>query len=115
MLRRSLLCAVTPGRSFSAAAAAVDWLCPAQDFSKVVLDQRIDGIRREAEAFGVLTTIAAILKINDWNLYSSGLGLVNTIEVLSGKRLGRTTRQSCSAWSVPFSPRSASSITLSSS
>jgi cytosine permease len=40
-------------------------------------------------AFGTLILIASILKINDWNLYSGGLGLVNAINVLSGRKVSR--------------------------
>ncbi|TDD27139.1 cytosine permease [Actinomadura sp. KC06] len=38
---------------------------------------------------GTLVLATAILKINDWNLYSSSLGLVNSIHVLTGRRVGR--------------------------
>ncbi|GGJ95991.1 cytosine permease [Pilimelia anulata] len=38
---------------------------------------------------GTLVLATAILKINDWNLYSSSLGLVNSINVLTGRRVGR--------------------------
>ncbi|WP_243716236.1 purine-cytosine permease family protein [Actinomadura darangshiensis] len=38
---------------------------------------------------GTLVLATAILKINDWNLYSSSLGLVNAIHVLTGRRVGR--------------------------
>ncbi|GAA2509876.1 cytosine permease [Pilimelia columellifera] len=38
---------------------------------------------------GTLVLVTAILKINDWNLYSSSLGLVNSIHVLTGRRVGR--------------------------
>ncbi|MFH8365826.1 purine-cytosine permease family protein [Streptomyces sp. NPDC018031] len=38
---------------------------------------------------GTLILATAILKINDWNLYSSSLGLVNSIDVLFGRRVGR--------------------------
>lgn len=52
-------------------------------------DNPVGIITEAAGVFGVFITIAAILKINDWNLYSSGLGLVNTIEVLFNKRFSR--------------------------
>lgn len=39
---------------------------------------------------GTLILIMAILKINDWNLYSSSLGMVNSLDVLFGKKVGRT-------------------------
>ncbi|NUR92458.1 MAG: cytosine permease [Nonomuraea sp.] len=38
---------------------------------------------------GTLVIVAGTLKINDWNLYSSGLGLVTFIGVLTGRRPGR--------------------------
>ncbi|WP_028922112.1 purine-cytosine permease family protein [Pseudonocardia acaciae] len=38
---------------------------------------------------GTLVLVASILKINDWNLYSSSLGLVNVIDVLFGRKLNR--------------------------
>lgn len=40
---------------------------------------------------GTLVLATAILKINDWNLYSSSLGLVNSIDVLFGRRVSRRT------------------------
>ncbi|ANZ43474.1 allantoin permease [Lentzea guizhouensis] len=40
---------------------------------------------------GVLIMVTAILKINDWNLYSASLGLVNTVDVLLHKKIGRAT------------------------
>ncbi|MBH5336776.1 cytosine permease [Streptomyces pactum] len=40
---------------------------------------------------GTLILATAILKINDWNLYSSSLGLVNSLDVLFGRRAGRRT------------------------
>ncbi|MDI3316270.1 MAG: cytosine permease [Bacillota bacterium] len=51
-----------------------------------------DVIRIVTSTSGVLGTlilIVATLKINDWNLYSSSLGLVNLIDALSGKKVGR--------------------------
>ncbi|WP_158891126.1 purine-cytosine permease family protein [Amycolatopsis anabasis] len=38
---------------------------------------------------GILVVVAGTLKINDWNLYSSGLGLVNFVGTVFGKRLHR--------------------------
>lgn len=38
---------------------------------------------------GTLVLATAIMKINDWNLYSSSLGLVNSIDVLFGRTAGR--------------------------
>lgn len=44
---------------------------------------------------GTLIMITAILKINDWNLYSASLGLVNTVDVLLGRRISRSTATLC--------------------
>ncbi|MFG3003315.1 purine-cytosine permease family protein [Streptomyces calvus] len=38
---------------------------------------------------GTLILATAILKINDWNLYSSALATVNSVDVLVGRRVGR--------------------------
>jgi len=38
---------------------------------------------------GVLVILLGTFKINDWNLYSSGLGLVNFIDIVFGRRLNR--------------------------
>lgn len=38
---------------------------------------------------GTLVIILGTLKINDWNLYSSGLGLVNFVGAVFGKRINR--------------------------
>ena len=38
---------------------------------------------------GILVVIAGTVKINDWNLYSSGLGLVNFVGTVFGRRLNR--------------------------
>ncbi|MBN9739776.1 cytosine permease [Amycolatopsis sp. A1MSW2902] len=38
---------------------------------------------------GTLVLATAILKINDWNLYSSSLGLVNVVDVLFDRKVGR--------------------------
>lgn len=38
---------------------------------------------------GTIVLIASIVKINDWNLYSSTLGLVNVVDVLTGWKIGR--------------------------
>lgn len=43
-----------------------------------------------AGTVGVITLIAAVVKINDWNLYSSSLGIVNAIATLTGIRVNRT-------------------------
>lgn len=40
-------------------------------------------------AIGTLILITATLKINDWNLYSSSLGLVNAIDTTLGRRVNR--------------------------
>ncbi|GGQ09858.1 purine-cytosine permease family protein [Streptomyces roseolilacinus] len=54
---------------------------------------------RTADVVGIITTSSgllgtlilttAILKINDWNLYSSALAAVNSVDVLLGRRVGR--------------------------
>ncbi|WP_040589475.1 purine-cytosine permease family protein [Sciscionella marina] len=38
---------------------------------------------------GTVVLVASILKINDWNLYSSSLGLVNVLHVLLGRKVNR--------------------------
>ncbi|SFJ81971.1 purine-cytosine permease family protein [Amycolatopsis sacchari] len=38
---------------------------------------------------GILVIVAGTIKINDWNLYSSGLGVVNFVGTLTGRRLNR--------------------------
>ncbi|GAA2207491.1 cytosine permease [Nonomuraea monospora] len=38
---------------------------------------------------GILVIVAGTIKINDWNLYSSGLGLVNFVGTVFGKRVHR--------------------------
>lgn len=38
---------------------------------------------------GVLVLVLGTLKINDWNIYSSGLGVVNFIDVVFGKKTNR--------------------------
>ncbi|CAM3625131.1 cytosine permease [Kibdelosporangium persicum] len=38
---------------------------------------------------GVITLVAAVVKINDWNLYSSSLGIVNAIDTLTGVKVNR--------------------------
>ncbi|CAM3515114.1 cytosine permease [Kibdelosporangium persicum] len=40
---------------------------------------------------GTLILVTAIMKINDWNLYSASLGLVNTVDVLAGRKMSRRT------------------------
>jgi cytosine permease len=42
-----------------------------------------------AGAVGVITLVAAVVKINDWNLYSSSLGVVNSVATLTGVRISR--------------------------
>lgn len=39
---------------------------------------------------GTIVLVAATLKINDWNLYSSTLGLVNLIDAVFGSKVSRT-------------------------
>ncbi|MFG1694367.1 purine-cytosine permease family protein [Nonomuraea sp. NPDC049309] len=38
---------------------------------------------------GILVIVAGTIKINDWNLYSSGLGLVNFVGTVLGKKVHR--------------------------
>jgi cytosine permease len=38
---------------------------------------------------GVLVILLGTIKINDWNLYSSGLGIVNFIDTVFGRRVNR--------------------------
>jgi cytosine permease len=38
---------------------------------------------------GTIILVAATLKINDWNLYSSSLGFVNSIDTIFGRRVNR--------------------------
>lgn len=40
-------------------------------------------------ALGVVILVSATVKINDWNLYSSSLGFVNTLSTLFNVRVGR--------------------------
>jgi cytosine permease len=44
---------------------------------------------------GTLVIILGTLKINDWNLYSSGLGLVNFVGTVLGKRINRAIATLC--------------------
>ncbi|CRK58361.1 Cytosine/purine/uracil/thiamine/allantoin permease family protein [Alloactinosynnema sp. L-07] len=48
-------------------------------------------ITSSSGVLGTLILVTAILKINDWNLYSSSLGLINTVEVLFSRTLDRVT------------------------
>jgi len=38
---------------------------------------------------GILVVVLGTIKINDWNLYSSGLGVVNFIDTIFGRRVNR--------------------------
>ncbi len=40
-------------------------------------------------AIGTVVLIAATLKINDWNLYSSSLSFVNILDAVFGRRVNR--------------------------
>jgi cytosine permease len=44
---------------------------------------------------GTLVIILGTLKINDWNLYSSGLGLVNFVGTVLGRRINRAIATLC--------------------
>ncbi|AXK33859.1 cytosine permease [Streptomyces armeniacus] len=46
-------------------------------------------ITTSSGVLGTLILATAILKINDWNLYSSSLGLVNSLDVLFGRQVSR--------------------------
>ncbi|RJQ87874.1 cytosine permease [Amycolatopsis panacis] len=46
-------------------------------------------ITSSSGVLGTLVLATAILKINDWNLYSSSLGLVNVVDVLFGRKVSR--------------------------
>lgn len=48
-------------------------------------------IQSTSGTLGVLILVVSILKINDWNLYPSSLGLVNAAHVLFGVRVNRAT------------------------
>jgi cytosine permease len=55
-----------------------------------VQGQEVVGIlTTTAGSVGVVILIAAVVKINDWNLYSSSLGIVNSIATLTGIRISR--------------------------
>jgi cytosine permease len=49
----------------------------------------IEIVTSTSGGLGVLVLIAATIKINDWNLYSSGLGVVNFADRAAGIRLNR--------------------------
>ena len=49
----------------------------------------IDIVTSSTGSVGVLVLVAATIKINDWNLYSSSLGVVNAGDQLFGVRLNR--------------------------
>nr|WP_042194674.1 cytosine permease [Kibdelosporangium sp. MJ126-NF4]CEL21470.1 Cytosine/purine/uracil/thiamine/allantoin permease family protein [Kibdelosporangium sp. MJ126-NF4]CTQ95963.1 Cytosine/purine/uracil/thiamine/allantoin permease family protein [Kibdelosporangium sp. MJ126-NF4] len=42
-----------------------------------------------AGVVGVIALVTAVMKINDWNLYSSSLGIVNAIDTLFGIKVSR--------------------------
>ncbi|MEV4318890.1 cytosine permease [Actinocrispum sp. NPDC049592] len=52
-------------------------------------DDPVSILATTAGVVGVVTLVAAVMKINDWNLYSSSLGIVNSIATLTGVRVGR--------------------------
>ncbi len=52
-------------------------------------DDPVSILATTAGVVGVVTLVAAVMKINDWNLYSSSLGIVNSIATLTGIRVGR--------------------------
>ncbi|MBW3083906.1 hypothetical protein KEM60_00088 [Austwickia sp. TVS 96-490-7B] len=46
-------------------------------------------IQSTSGVLGVLVLVVSIVKVNDWNLYPSSLGVVNAVDVLAGIRLPR--------------------------
>ncbi|ONI78059.1 cytosine permease [Actinosynnema sp. ALI-1.44] len=46
-------------------------------------------IMSNSGVIGTLIMVAAIMKINDWNLYSASLGLVNTVDMLLRRQISR--------------------------
>ncbi|MGO1701287.1 MAG: purine-cytosine permease family protein [Canibacter sp.] len=53
--------------------------------------QIVEIIQSSSGVLGVLVLVASILKVNDWNLYPSSLGIVNATQVFFGKRVNRAT------------------------
>lgn len=53
--------------------------------------QVIEIIQSASGILGVIVLVASILKVNDWNLYPSSLGLANATQVLFGLRINRAT------------------------
>lgn len=46
-------------------------------------------IQSTTGTIGLIILVSSIIKINDWNLYPSSLGLTNAIETLTGARINR--------------------------
>jgi cytosine permease len=53
--------------------------------------QIVEIIQSSSGVLGVIVLVASILKVNDWNLYPSSLGIVNATHVFFGKRINRGT------------------------
>lgn len=48
-------------------------------------------IQSSSGVLGVIVLIASILKVNDWNLYPSSLGIANAVQVFLARRVNRAT------------------------
>ncbi|RGE19293.1 cytosine permease [Leucobacter sp. wl10] len=48
-------------------------------------------IQSSSGILGVIVLVASILKVNDWNLYPSSLGISNAVEVFFRRRVNRAT------------------------
>lgn len=48
-------------------------------------------IQSSSGLLGVIVLVASILKVNDWNLYPSSLGIANAVEVFFRRRVNRAT------------------------
>lgn len=48
-------------------------------------------IQSSSGLLGVIVLVASILKVNDWNLYPSSLGIANAVQVFFGRRANRAT------------------------
>lgn len=51
--------------------------------------QVIEIIQSTSGMLGVIVLVASVLKVNDWNLYPSSLGITNATQVLFGRKPGR--------------------------
>lgn len=53
--------------------------------------QVVEIIQSSSGILGVIVLVASILKVNDWNLYPSSLGIANAAHVFFGRRINRAT------------------------